>query len=250
VLLTGDSEMLGALLLNERRLVMEQIPSHVPEYPKRETETNADVLHDYAKHAADVFPGLGAIVERHIMPPLARRRLAWADEVAAAVNAHAKELNRLKDNPIAQDRFLSMFIRASQGALSTHEQEKRVMFGNALKNSLLSPEDFDKHAFFLRLLEDFQVLHVKVLSVFAGPAAAVEAVYSKHDPGKRPPDLTGIARLYLGGGLERLIDLAVRDLQNASLIDPEATQTVDALRMQLVGSATQFGHDFLAYISG
>ncbi len=218
-------------------------------YPDRSEETNRNVAHQYLAHFADWGPGLGAIVERHIVPPLQRRRTAWLNLVTATLNQHSDVLEHLQSDVVKQDEFLTLFIRASQGAMATHETEKRLMFQAALHHALVAPSDFDTHVFFLSLLDQFQVLHVKLLAQFENPTSLVLSIYSTTDPTARTGRVADFVALAAGDAMKLPVRLAVRALSSTELIDLEETQRIEEPQMELIGAATPLGRRFLEFVT-
>lgn len=205
-------------------------------------EEFGDALHRVTKALASVVPTLPEVVDYALAPPLKTRQQKWFASVARELNRLAREVSQLKQEH--QQEFLTAFIQVSKAAMETHDSEKHRILINALRNTVLTSGDFVKRYYFLRLLQEFQPLHVKVLDMFRHPNKLLEE-FHRTEPSVR--DLSVLA-MKLAPELATVLVAVLRDLEGRSLLDPIRERFVEGVNVQVKGTLTDMGREFLDYV--
>lgn len=164
-----------------------------------------DLVHAGVKALLGSIPLLGTAAAELfalvVAPPLDKRRSQWMREVGEALSqAHARRAIDLEQ--VAQsDAFVDTALQASQIALRNHQEEKIEALRNAVVNAA-APEapSASLQQFFLRLVDEFTVWHLRLLRLFQGP----EAWFAKH--GMPSPNLHM-------GGLSHVVEAAFPELR-------------------------------------
>lgn len=134
-------------------------------------ENFSDKLHLAVRVAISAIPVVGGpaleLFNALKAPPIQRRRDAWLDDLAERLSRLEQRgqltLADLRDD----EKFVSAVIQALTIAIKNHQQEKLEALHNAVINVALgtAPED-SKRELFLRLVDDFTILHLRALAVF------------------------------------------------------------------------------------
>lgn len=167
--------------------------------------TTGDLVHATVKAVLGSIPLLGAAAAELfglvVAPPLEKRRSAWMREVGEALSrAHAERAIDL-ERAANDDTFLDTALQASQLALRNHQEEKIQALRNAVVNAAASQApSASLQQFFLRLVDEFTVWHLRLLKLFQSP----EAWFTEH--GMPWPNL------YMGG-LSHVVESAFPELR-------------------------------------
>lgn len=129
------------------------------------------------------FPIVGDVVSTILgetFPTAYHRRCAeWRDDVTASLNELADreiDLRALKAN----DAFIDLVVDATTIAVRTSSELKRRSLRNAIINAgLPSPPSAAKQRLFLRLVDEFDELHLQLLNFFDSPGEFVRAKASR-----------------------------------------------------------------------
>jgi hypothetical protein len=135
-----------------------------------------------AVSAIPVVGGLIAELGSCLASPLEKRKRAWCEEVEEALKELAEQHVRLPESLVEDPAFVSVFMKATAAALSTHQEKKRAMlraFFVAVGSRAIPDEEL-QHAL-LRLLEDLSVGHIEVLSFLKADEAAIASKESLED---------------------------------------------------------------------
>jgi hypothetical protein len=164
-----------------------------------------DLVHAGVKAALGSIPLLGAAAAELfalvVAPPLEKRRNEWMRSVGEALSrAHAEKAIDLEQAE-KSDSFVDTALQASQIALRNHQEEKLQALRNAVVNAA-APEApaVSLQQFFLRLVDEFTVWHLRLLRLFQGP----EAWFAEH--GVSWPNLHM-------GGLSHVVETAFPELR-------------------------------------
>ncbi len=143
--------------------------------------TTGDLVHATVKAALGSIPLLGTAAAELfglvVAPPLERRRREWMREVGEALSrAHVEKAIDL-ERAANDDSFLDTALQASRLALCNHQEEKIYALRNAVVNAA-APQapSASLQQFFLRLVDEFTVWHLRLLRLFQGP----EAWFTEH----------------------------------------------------------------------
>jgi len=135
---------------------------------------SGDTLHALARAGISSIPIVGGagteLFSLIVVPPLERRRDSWMNEITDALLAFEEAgfitLDDLKDN----DVFIDTLLSASQIALKSSQEEKRLALRNVILNSTKpEPPDESKQHFFLNIIDEITVWHIRILWLFNDP---------------------------------------------------------------------------------
>ena len=133
--------------------------------------TKKDILVATIKGGMGAIPFAGSFLTEYfglIQDGVASKRAeTWAkmlDDTLARIAKLESDMERLADNEF----FYSCVQTATGGALKSFQDEKRVLFANALYNSYGMADVADeKKAIFISLIDRYTLLSIKVLSHFS-----------------------------------------------------------------------------------
>lgn len=135
-----------------------QVPKHVTE----------DYVHTAIKAIIGVAPAGGAIVELWnavITSPLESRKTRWMEEVVEELRRLEDERKGIVETLLRDEEFVSLLLQATQNAIKTHQEEKRLQLRNALRHSIDSPHKYDLRKGFINLIDELSPTHIKVLKL-------------------------------------------------------------------------------------
>src|SRR5262245_32157069 len=129
-----------------------------------------DAANKIVKAAASLLPAAAHLVDFVIKPSLERRKVEWFDDIGERLRRLEAEKRLTLDDLDGNEEFADAVLQATRAAISTRSEEKRRALRNAVINVALStePDDLERRIF-LRLLEDFDESHLRVLKFFASP---------------------------------------------------------------------------------
>ena len=131
-------------------------------------ESGGDKAHRVARAAIGMVPILNSpaleVFNALIEPPLEKRKREWMLEITDVVNDLQNKFNLDIDDLANNEQFISILLYTSQIAIKNHQKEKITALKVALLNTARNEELSDDQQFiFLRLLDEFTVLHIKIL---------------------------------------------------------------------------------------
>jgi hypothetical protein len=217
-----------------------------------------DKAHSLAKVGLGLAPVVGGaaaeLFQMILAPPLERRRQEWMEDVAEALRQLESEKGIDVDDLATNEAFVDTLMHASQVAMRTGQEEKR----NALRNAVLNAASAGSQELevalqqiFVNLVDEFTVLHVRVLSLLADPLDW----FRRHNRQAREYVISGslsqlIADAYPELGSQKAIcNQIAKDLYNRGLLG------IDNLHVMMSGQgvyerrATDLGSRFLRFIS-
>lgn len=104
---------------------------------------------------------IAVLLDKYLPDYVQRKRDAFLDQVGKELSEIEE---RLTPENLSSDEFLSVFIKATQQAMSEHSQEKVDCLRAIILNSSLEPTaSFDERSLFLRLVHDLTEDQIKVL---------------------------------------------------------------------------------------
>lgn len=120
-----------------------------------------------AKGGVSLLPGGGLLAEYIglAQSSIADKRMnEWKDKVEQILSIIPKSMSELAES----EEFYSCMQTATIGAMRAFQEEKRKYFANALYQSAVNDNlDTDKKLFFLRLLDEYTLCHIKLLHYFS-----------------------------------------------------------------------------------
>lgn len=188
-------------------------------------ESTEDKAHRLVRAGLGLLPiGSGTAVEilnSIITPPIEKRRTQWMlDVTEVLVKLEAKD--RISIASLSENKeFITLLISASQIAIKNHAKEKLESLQNIVANKACGVNfDDSLQNIFLNLIDNFSLLHIKLLKTFH------EGFVWSNDNRRKPSDdeVPGLLVASIGsyGDLldvdRSLIILCLKDLINNDLI--------------------------------
>ena len=209
--------------------------------------SGGDLAHSAVKAGLSAIPVLGGpaaeLFQNVIQPPLEKRRIEWMNQVAEKLNKLENEsgldLESLREN----EEFISAVMYASNLALRTHNESKRLALRNAIANIATgkAPDEHLQHVY-LNLVETLTELHVRILRAFQAPEVphSMSMGGLGHVLEHNLPDMRGQKALYQQMWKELFSrGLVVGDNMNLTMSGSGLAQK----------QTTQLGDGFLSFIS-
>lgn len=130
-------------------------------------EKISNVLIATAKGAMSILPGGGLLAEYVGLAQSSisdKRMNEWKQNVEQVLERIPQSMNELAQN----EEFYSCVQAATMGAVRAYQEEKRILFANALYHSAVDLNlDTDKKIFFFSLLNDYTLSHIRLLQYFS-----------------------------------------------------------------------------------
>ncbi len=217
--------------------------------------TGSDITYAAIKAGLGSIPILGSVATELfgliVTPPLDKRRQVWMNEVAEKLK-DLEENGKIDFLSLSQnEQFIDTVITATTYAIKTSEIEKITALRNTIINTSLNeaPEK-TKSQIFLKLVDDFTVWHLKILSLFDNPSKWFQ-VHNKKFPNYISASLsTVIEEAFPEIKKEgELLNLIWADLKSAGLHNTSELQTTMTSNNLLAQRTTQFAKEFLRFIS-
>jgi hypothetical protein len=220
-------------------------------------KTKGDIARDVGRAAVSLVPVVGGpaqvVFENVFTAPLEKRKQAWLEQLAIAVEELQARIKDLTPEKLAENEvFVTVTMQASQIALRNHQQSKLDALRNAVVNSALpnSPEE-NEQLIFLRLVDQLTPLHVRVLSLLNDPASWM-AVNNMQNPGWGMGGVSTVVEYCLPEvrGRKETYEQVVRDLQSEGLLSQGQFLNVTMTGGGMLQSrSTERGKQFMKFIS-
>lgn len=218
--------------------------------------SSGDYVHSTVKTALSAIPFVGGAASELfslvIAPPVSKRRDEWLIRIAEGIEEiRAKnpefDVNSLRDN----DVFITVVMHATQTAIRNHQEEKLLALKNAVLNSAVGINiEENIQLMFLNLIDTLTPWHLRILRLFRNPTEWFA------ENGREVPKISMGAPAHVVEaafkelhGKRSFYDLIVKELHAQGLLG------IDSLHTMMTGSgvmaprATEFGNQFLSYIS-
>lgn len=105
-----------------------------------------------------------------------RRQQEWMDEISADVQHLLDEHGVTMEDLVQDEAFLDAVVDATRVAAATSQREKWAWLRNGLRSVLADQDqDLDEQHRFFRLVDEFTIAHVRVLTYVRDPAGSLTA---------------------------------------------------------------------------
>ena len=215
-----------------------------------------DIIHSMSNAALSSIPYVGSFISeifnQILVSPVEKRKEKWLVNIAESIDELNNKVDGFSIEKLADnDLFISILNRASQLAISNHQQEKLESFHNAVINTAMAITiDENEQMMFLNLVDSMTPWHIKILYYFKNPKNRFI------ESGKTSP------RYMMGSPIDplteyytdlkdrkELINLIIKDLYINGIMNTEnlnATMTEEGIYAPRL---TPYGERFLKYIS-
>ena len=136
--------------------------------------SKGDVAHALTKAGLSMIPIAGGpaveIFQLLVQPPLEKRRAEWMQlvgEKLQELEAKGLDLEDLQKN----EQFITAVMHATQAAMRTHIDAKRIALRNAVLNIAKgqAPDEIEQHLL-MSFIDTLTEIHLRILKVFQAPA--------------------------------------------------------------------------------
>lgn len=219
-----------------------------------ETPTSADTIHAIGSLAVSLVPGASELFNFLFTSPAMKRRDDWIESLEQRIifltNNQGVSIESLKNN----EEFISAVFYASSLSLKTHLEEKRKILLNAVTNIAQNNDMHEaKQQIFFNYINEFSVLHIKLLKFFNNPEENILKENIHIDDMYFSSSLIEILlQCHLAHQNEEpLIIPLVDSLYSYGLIniEPQSLKTQMTSSGLVASRTTPLGKDFLKFIS-
>jgi hypothetical protein len=139
---------------------------------EKPNETVGDAAHTLARAGLSMIPLIGGpaveLLSTILTPPIERRRDEWIESIATGLQMLAEKVDGFNIDDLSQNEiFVTTVLHASQVALRSHQREKLRALRNAVLNTAIrNATDEDLQLIFLRYIDMFTPLHMRILHLF------------------------------------------------------------------------------------
>jgi len=206
-----------------------------------------DVAHLGVTTFLNSIPGLAGVGELFkfiVSPSLDKRKDKWMETVKDAL-IELESRPGFKQEDLQNEEFITLLIQASQIAVKTHLDSKRIFLKRALVGSFIEELNFNISSEYLNTIDRLQPVHISLLKIFTN----IESMTQFGEKGK-----------YLNYMMEHMpenieisfVESFILDLQQLGLITNEfITYTTEGA---LLGEPyythvlSNYGHKFLTFL--
>ena len=193
--------------------------------------------------------GIAAFLGAMFPSAFERRTEAWLREAQQAINELRRRgvnVEALRDN----EQFADLVLTATQAAMRTRSEEKRRALRNAIVNAGRgkAPREI-KQQMFVRFVEEFTELHLRLLALLGDPAGWCEA-HKKTLPHIVGGTMEKVAKLAFDDFTENrsLYNIATRDLHARGLTDLTQLNDGGMVNAPEKARTSDLGAEFLRFI--
>jgi len=217
--------------------------------------TKGDIAQSIVKGSIGAIPIVGSLASEIfgliVTPPLEKRRAEWMNEVAEKLKELESKGQIDFDKLREDDQFLNIMLQSTSFALKTSEKEKILCFKNALTNAARGEcPDKTKTQIFLNQLDNFTTWHIRILKLIDNPK-----YWYKRQEREQPNYMMGSISSMLKDAFpelksqDELIEVIWNDLENVGFHRTGSVKTTMSGDGVLSNRTTEFGQEFLDFIS-
>jgi hypothetical protein len=235
-----------------------EIEKH-PDFPEKDkrdvgirtARATTDALLSLVPGGGFLSQGVQEVFDAAIGLPLEKRREEWFRSLAIHIDDLRQRVNDLDPARLGEDpEFVSIVAEASQIAMKTHHEEKREALRNVVMNAAVGFKlDDILRGSFMRYVDAFSVLHLKVLKLLADPQSSPEMVAKASGMMMGSVDPVLKAALPELDQQPDLLDRILADLGREGLVQGGGLKTTMTGESLLAKRSTPFGDAFLKFIS-
>ncbi len=215
-----------------------------------------DYAHATVGGAIASIPGVGnlasEIFHTIISSPLEKRKEQWMIRIAEGLEELQNKVDSFNVETLCEnDLFISILNRASQLAISNHQEDKLNALRNAIMNTALDiPIDENEQMMFLNLVDSMTPWHLRLIYYFENPEQRYKEKNIKPIDYPMGSPVTPLLDFYTElKGKESFINLIVKDLYNNGLFNTESLNAMMTSNGMYASRLTEYGERFLQFIS-
>lgn len=134
------------------------------EPPKKKGKDNAHALIKGAIGAVPIAGDiLGVLFDMAIKPSFEKRMGKWSEEVSNVLNDLMENKGIKMEDLAGNEEFISIIAQTAKAIQTTHQDAKRTMLANAVKNSALGTIEYDKQHMFVQVIEQLSPTHITMM---------------------------------------------------------------------------------------
>lgn len=217
--------------------------------------TSGDYVHSTVNAAISSIPALGSVASEIfnmvIVAPLEKRKEKWMLKIAESLEELQNKVDGFDVNKLCNNElFVSVLNRASQLALSNHQEEKIFALKNAVMNTALNISiDENEEMMFLNLIDVMTPWHLKIIFYFDNPKERFEEISIKPTEYMMGSPVLPLQEFYPElKSRNDFINLIVNDLYNRGIFSIDDLNCTMSSSGMYVSRLTEFGRRFLNYI--
>lgn len=222
------------------------------EYPQKAEGTfGYEVARTTIDAAASFIPGasyaVGSLVQKFVSAPLEKRRDEWFQRVGEGLMKLEEKLSDFDPRKLDEnDDFITAVFTATQEAMRTAHEEKRLALRNGILNSALDPSlDETLIGSFISYVSQFSPGHLAILNLLAAPHTSPAMV------AKAKNVAVGSQKSILEAALPQFRPVLPRilaDLEREGLAETSGMMAMGSAGSLLSKRTTPYGERFLAFV--
>lgn len=217
--------------------------------------TSGDYVHSTVNAVISSMPVLGSaaseIFNMVIVAPLEKRKEKWMLKIAESLEELQNKVDGFDVHKLCNNElFVSVLNRASQLALSNHQEEKILALKNAVMNTALNISiDENEEMMFLNLIDVMTPWHLKIIFYFDNPKERFEEISIKPTEYMMGSPVLPLQEFYPElKSRNDFINLIVNDLYNRGIFSIGDLNCIMSSSGMYVSRLTEFGRRFFDYI--
>lgn len=215
-----------------------------------------DTLQAFLRAGIAAVPLVGGsaveLFSHFVASPLSKRRDRWFEDVGMRLYALEESSEGLLVELQSDPAFVDILLHASNIAVRTASEHKRVALLNAVVNSAErgKPDDAER-ALFLDYVDRFTEWHLRILGLYHDPRVWAEQNRVEFPVGSMPTSLTVLIETAFPELAERrdFYDQVWSQLRQSGLVSTDSLQGMMSGSGLMSSRSTDLGKRFLAFIS-
>ena len=217
--------------------------------------TYGDYAHSVVNAAISSIPAFGSVASEIfnmvIATPLEKRKEKWMLKIAESLEELQDKVDGFDVHKLCENElFISVLNRASQLALSNHQEEKISALKNAVMNTALNiPIDENEEMMFLNMIDAMTPWHLKIIFYFDNPEKRFKEFSINPMKNIMGSPLLPLQEFYPElKSRNDFINLIVNDLYNRGVFNTKDLNCTMSSSGMYASRLTEYGRQFFNYI--
>ncbi len=218
-------------------------------------KTSGDYVHSAVNVAVSSIPVFGSaaseIFNMVIVAPLEKRKEKWMLKIAESLEELQSTVDGFDVHKLCNDElFISVLNRASQLALSNHQEEKIFALKNAVMNTALNISiEENEEMMFLNMIDAMTPWHLKIISYFDNPEERFKELSIKPTEYMMGSPVLPLQEFYPElKSKNDFVNLIVNDLYSRGIFSIKDLNCTMSSSGMYVSRLTEYGKRFFNYI--